>query len=44
MPVSARVITNAFVLALIALFQVSAESGSPAQFDRAHDPPLRRGQ
>jgi hypothetical protein len=43
MPVSARVIANAFVAALIALLEVSAESGSPAQFDRTHDSPLRRG-
>ncbi len=44
MPVSARVVTNAFVGALIALFQVTAESSRPAQFDGTHDPALRRGQ
>ena len=44
MPVSARVVTNAFMLALVALFQVTAQSGSPAQFDGTHDPALRRGQ
>ena len=43
-PVSTRVVASAFVLALIALFQVTAESGSPAEFDRTHDPALRRGQ
>src|SRR5438477_4847778 len=44
MPVSARVVTNTFMLALVALFQVTAQSGSPAQFDGTHDPALRRGQ
>ena len=44
MAVSARVVANTFVPRLIALFLVSAESGSPAQFDRTQDPALRRGQ
>jgi hypothetical protein len=44
MAVSARVVANMFVPTLIALFLVSAESGSPAQFDRTQDPALRRGQ
>jgi hypothetical protein len=44
MPVSTGVIAGAFVGALIAVFPVSAESGSPAQFDRTHDTSLRSGQ
>ena len=44
MPVSARVVTSAFVGALIAVFPVTAESGSPAPFDRTHDPALPGGQ
>ena len=44
MAVSTRVVTNAFVGALIALFQVTAESGSAAQFDGTHDASLRGGQ
>jgi hypothetical protein len=43
-PISARVVTSAFVGALIAMFPVTAESGSPAQFDGTHDPVLRRRQ
>jgi hypothetical protein len=44
MPVSARVVTNAFVGALIAVFPVTAEGGCPAQFDGTHDPALPGGQ
>src|SRR5260370_19219091 len=44
MPVATRVVAGAFVGALIAVFPVTAESGSPAQFDRTHDPALRGGQ
>jgi len=44
MPVATRVVTDAFVLTLIALFQMTAESCSSAEFDGAHDAPLRRRQ
>jgi hypothetical protein len=44
MPVATRVVAGAFVGALIAVFPVTAESSSPAQFDRTHDPALPGGQ
>src|SRR5580693_4191993 len=44
MAVAAGVVSNALVLALIALFQVAAEGGGPAELDRTHDPELRDGQ
>ena len=44
MPVAARVVAYAFVAALIALFEVTAERSRPAHFDGTHDAPLRRGQ
>ncbi|ESY10723.1 hypothetical protein X751_30735 [Mesorhizobium sp. LNJC395A00] len=37
MPVAAAVEGNAPVAALIARFDVPAERGGPAQFDRRHD-------
>jgi hypothetical protein len=40
MAVAAEVVSNALVLALIALFQVAAEGGGPAQFDGTHDAAL----
>jgi hypothetical protein len=44
MPVAARVVTDAFVLTLIAPFQMTAESCSAAKFDGAHDAALRPRQ
>jgi hypothetical protein len=40
MAVAAGVVGNALVLALIALFQVAAQSGGAAQFDGTHDAAL----
>ena len=44
MAVAAGVVGYALVLALIALFQVAAEGGGPAQFDGTHDAALGRGE
>jgi hypothetical protein len=44
MPVAARVVASAFVGALIAVFPVTAKSGSAAQFDGTHDAALGRGE
>jgi hypothetical protein len=43
-PHKAGVVGNALVLALIALFQMTAEGGGPAQFDGTHDAALGRGE
>jgi hypothetical protein len=40
MPVAARPVAKALLTALIALFDLSSESCSPAQLDRSHDTPL----
>jgi hypothetical protein len=37
MPIAAAVVSNALVLALIALFDVAAEGGGATAFDGAHD-------
>jgi hypothetical protein len=44
MAVAAGAVGNALVLALIALFQMTAESGGPAQFDGTDDAVLGRGE
>ena len=44
MPVAAGVITNAFLVTLIALFDMPAQRGRPAGFNRAQHPPLRMRQ
>ena len=42
-PVSAGVVPDALVAALVTLFHVATESGSPAGLDRAHDATLGAG-
>jgi hypothetical protein len=40
MPIAAAVVSIALVAAAIALFDMAAEGGGPAQLDRTHDAPL----
>src|SRR5664280_373921 len=44
MPISATAIRDALMTALIALLDVTAKRGGPAELDRGHDAPLRRAQ